>query len=61
MTYFKFLHANKLNKLNNYFKLNKRNLIKDPRVVQKTFNEIPGPKVYPIVGNLFQTSDFGNK
>ena len=60
MTYFKFLHSNKLNKLNNYFMLNKRNLIKDPRVVTKTFNEIPGPEVYPIVGNLFQTTDFGN-
>jgi hypothetical protein len=61
MSYFKFLNANKFNKLKTNFKLNMRYLNKISKAALKSFIDIPGPKVYPIVGSLFQTTNFGNK
>ncbi len=26
----------------------------------KTYNDIPGPKLYPLVGNLLELKNFGN-
>lgn len=33
--------------------------ISTPKTLEKSFSEIPGPKLYPFIGNLLELKTFG--
>ena len=54
-----FAHTKRLINLNFCIRYQNKNITSIAGTLIKSYEEIPGPKMYPFIGNLLDTKEFG--